>query len=234
MLKVAFIENYDSFSYNIVSLLKQNDNVKHLEIIDNKTLNDKKIQYVVDNFTHLLIGPGPGDPRENCNSACVPNMLILKQLIMSFRGYILGVCLGHQLIGLCFGAKVRRGKSPMHGKILTIKLIKENLESTYHNGPLVQNEISSNNIDSKKYTTKGYVGEIFKGCKNEFKGVLYHSLKVYDIKPPLREVAFSNKNEVNMALMHENRKIYGIQFHFESILSEHGQKIIDNFLSLTT
>jgi anthranilate synthase component 2 len=189
---LLMIDNYDSFTYNLVQYFGElgadirvyrNDEIT-LEEID--TLGPDQI----------VISPGPCTPREAGIS--VP-------LIREFAGRIpmLGVCLGHQSIGEAFGGRIVRAKRVMHGKISAI----------HHEG-------------------KG----VFKGLDNPFNATRYHSLVIeQDSLPDCLEVTAWTENddgsmEEIMGVRHKTLPIEGVQFHPESILSEHGHQLLKNFI----
>lgn len=187
---LLMIDNYDSFTYNIVQyfyelgqdvLVKRNDEI---------TIDDIKN---MDNIDAIVISPGP----------CTPNEAgISVDVIKEFKGVypILGVCLGHQSIGQAFGAKIVKAKCLMHGKTSKI----------YHNG-------------------KG----LFEGIPNPFNAVRYHSLVIDEKTLPedIQITARSDDGEI-MAIEHKKYPIWGVQFHPESILTEYGMKLLENFLKL--
>ncbi|WP_297889792.1 aminodeoxychorismate/anthranilate synthase component II [Sulfurihydrogenibium sp.] len=187
---ILMIDNYDSFTYNIVQyfyelgeevLVKRNDEIT-LQDIEN-----------MDSIDAIVISPGP----------CTPNEAgISVDVIKKFKGIypILGVCLGHQSIGQAFGAKIVKAKCLMHGKTSKI----------YHN-------------------EKG----LFEGVPNPFNAVRYHSLVIDEstLPPDIEITARSDDGEI-MAIEHKKYPIWGVQFHPESILTQSGMKILENFLKL--
>lgn len=184
---ILVLDNYDSFTWNLVNLLKctgaetkvkRNDEISLEEI---RELNPRGI----------LISPGPGKPIDS--GICVE---VVRNLSSEFP--ILGICLGHQLIGEMFGAKVVWAKEPMHGKTEVIQ----------HDG-------------------KG----IFSGIPEKFRAMRYHSLILSHPLPPenLQLSAWTEGQEI-MGIRHKSLRLDGLQFHPESILSEHGQKIISNWV----
>jgi anthranilate synthase component 2 len=184
---LLMIDNYDSFTYNLVQyfgelgqtvVVRRNDQIALEEI---PGLNP---QYVV-------ISPGPCSPKEAGIS--VP-------LIKTYAGRypILGVCLGHQAIGEAFGGEVVHAKELMHGKVSDV----------HHNDT-----------------------GVFRGLPNPFRATRYHSLAVRrDTLPSCLEVtAWTDDGEI-MGLRHRTLAVEGVQFHPESILTEHGHDMLDNFL----
>ena len=193
MSKILMIDNYDSFTYNIVQYLGelQADVIVHrndaLTLADIEALAPDKI----------VISPGP----------CTPNEAgISLDVIRAFAGRIplLGVCLGHQAIGQAFGGKVVKAREVMHGKLSAI----------YHS-------------DSG----------VFRGLPEPFTATRYHSLVVErDSLPECLEMTAWTQNEDGsvdeiMGLRHRTLEIEGVQFHPESILSEHGHQLLKNFLT---
>ncbi len=185
---ILMIDNYDSFTYNLVQYLgelgekvtvKRNDKIT-LEAIER--LNPDRI----------VISPGPGRPEDAG---------ISLELIKHFSGRkpILGVCLGHQCIGQIFGGRIIRAKRLMHGKISPIT----------HDGT-----------------------GVFNGLPVPFEATRYHSL-VIDPKslPDCLEVnARSDDGEI-MGVEHKQQPVFGVQFHPESILTETGKALLQNFIN---
>ncbi len=192
---ILMIDNYDSFTYNLVQYLgelgaevvvKRNDQIT---IADIEALAPERI----------MISPGP----------CTPNKAgISLEVIEHFKGKlpIFGVCLGHQSIGQVFGGTIIRAKEIMHGKTSDI----------YHKG----------------------IG-IFEGLPNPFKATRYHSLVIEkdSIPDSLEVIAWTQdeKGDIDeiMGIRHKELAIEGVQFHPESILTEHGHEMLQNFLNET-
>jgi anthranilate synthase component 2 len=188
---ILMIDNYDSFTYNIVQYC--NELGADLKIIRN---DDLSVEQIADlNPQKIIISPGPATPNEAGVSLDV---------IEHFKGKvpILGICLGHQCIAQSFGGEVIRAKNMMHGKTSTIK---------------------------QKVPTK-----VFDTLPDEFRATRYHSLVVNKDNLPdiIKATTFSTDDDEIMSLEIEGQNIYGIQFHPESIMSEHGHQIIDNFLKI--
>jgi len=183
------IDNYDSFTYNLVQYLGElranpkvwrNDQISLAQI---KRLKPKGI----------VISPGPCTPRE----AGISN-----DVIKTFSGQIpiLGVCLGHQCIGASFGGKIVRAKRIMHGKTSEI----------YHRRT-----------------------DVFRGLPVPFTATRYHSLLVdkKTLPPELQVTAWTDRGEI-MGLRHRRHPTWGVQFHPESILTDVGKELLNNFLKL--
>lgn len=191
LLMVLMIDNYDSFTYNIVQYCLELG--ADLKVIRNDELSVEEIEAL--HPEKIIISPGPATPNEAGVSLDV---------IRYFGGKIpiLGICLGHQAIGQAFGAKVVRAKRMMHGKTSQTKQL--------HNSCL------------------------FAGLPEEFTTTRYHSLIVEQEELPecVIPTAYSTDDHEIMALQIKDKPIYGVQFHPESILSEHGHAILNNFLKL--
>jgi anthranilate synthase/phosphoribosyltransferase len=186
---LALIDNYDSFTYNLVQYFGElgadirvfrNDQVSLGELIALKP-------------DHLVVSPGPGEPIKDGG--------ISPEAIQYFTGKIpvLGVCLGHQCLGAIYGGRVDRAARLMHGKTSSVN----------HNGQ-----------------------GIFKDIPTPFEGMRYHSLIVHEPVPAELEVLATTAEGEIMALRHREHPTYGVQFHPESILTEHGKKLLKNFLDL--
>jgi anthranilate synthase component II len=183
---VVVIDNYDSFTYNLVQYLGELG--CELQVFRNDQVSLGEIRELKP--SHIVISPGPGDP----NDGGISND-VLRELGPTLP--ILGVCLGHQCMGHVYGGKVTRAPRLMHGKTSAI----------YHNG-------------------KG----LFTGVPNPFRATRYHSLIVEEPLPDsLQVTAFTREGEV-MGLRHKEYPVSGVQFHPESILTEHGRRILQNFL----
>jgi len=186
---LVLIDNYDSFTYNLVQYFGELGAEIKVFRNDQVTMN----QLIALNPSHLVISPGPGEPLKDDG--------ISSDAIKHFDGKIpvLGVCLGHQALGAVFGGKVDRAQRLMHGKTSKVT----------HNGQ-----------------------GIFKGIPSPFEAMRYHSLVVYDPIPAELEVTAITPEEEIMGLKHREHQTYGVQFHPESILTEHGKQILKNFLDL--
>lgn len=188
-MKVFLLDNYDSFTFNLVQLIEE----LGVEVVIKK--NDKVNIDEIAQYSHLLLSPGAGLPSEAG---------ILLEVIKNFSSThsILGICLGHQAIGEVFGANLINLPSVFHGQRETCNIIENDM--------------------------------IFKDIPTNFNVGLYHSWAVEnwnDSKIPLKVLAKSEKNIV-MALRHQIYKVWGVQFHPESIISEYGSKIIENWLKI--
>lgn len=186
---ILVIDNYDSFTYNLVQYLGELG-VKS-RVYRNDAVTIKEIRKLQPD--RILISPGPGVPRDAG---------ITIDLIRSFSNEIpiLGVCLGHQAIGEAFGGRVIRAPYLMHGKI---------------------SEICHDSAT------------IFRGIPYRFKATRYHSLIVEkDTLPNNLEVSATTPDGLVMGLRHRSLPVEGVQFHPESVMTEHGKKLLENFLKL--
>jgi len=183
---IVMIDNYDSFTYNLVQYLGELG--EEICVFRNDQVSVDDIQALEPD--HIVISPGPGDPGDGG----VSNDVIRE---LGPVTPLLGVCLGHQCIGQVYGGEITRAPRLMHGKVSSI----------YHNG-------------------RG----IFNGVPSPFQGTRYHSLIVEEPLPDGLEVtAFTRDGEI-MGLRHKEHPVVGVQFHPESILTEHGKRILRNFL----
>jgi anthranilate synthase component 2/para-aminobenzoate synthetase component 2 len=186
---VLVIDNYDSFTYNLVQYLGELGEDVRVYRNDQITLDE----IAALKPDHIVISPGPGDPEDGG---------ISNDVIRAFGPTtpVLGVCLGHQCIGHVFGGVVSRAPRLMHGKT----------SSVYHNGH-----------------------GLFNGIPSPFTATRYHSLIVEEALPEaLAVTAFTRDGEV-MGLQHREYPVVGVQFHPESILTEHGKRILQNFLAMS-
>jgi anthranilate synthase/aminodeoxychorismate synthase-like glutamine amidotransferase len=186
---VLVIDNYDSFTFNLVQYLGEMG--VPMEVHRNDQITLERIEALQPE--RILISPGPCSPRESGLS---------NDIIKAWSGRvpILGVCLGHQCIGHVFGADVVVNYRMMHGKTSPI----------HHDGR-----------------------DLFAGMPNPFAATRYHSLVILRESVPdcLEVTAWTAEGEV-MGVRHKTLRIWGVQFHPESILTENGRTILANFLKL--
>lgn len=201
---ILLIDNYDSFSYNLVQLIGGIQKERYekgelsegresnygIKVIRNDEMTVKEIEALKPEY--IILSPGPGRPGDAG---------ICEELLQTYSQpvKILGVCLGHQAICEAFGGQVTYAKKLMHGK---------------------QSVIAFDKNDS-----------IFKGISEGVKIARYHSLAGdADTLPDcLKIIATTDDGEV-MAVKHKEKDIYGFQFHPESVLTEYGKEMLDNFL----
>ncbi len=184
---ILVIDNYDSFTFNLVELIRRHTAVTVVKNDEEDT--DLLMQLPLRG---LLLSPGPGTPTDSGISASF--MTRYKEKIP-----ILGICLGHQLLAQMFGAEIIKGLQPMHGKTSEI----------HHNGQ-----------------------GLFDGIPDPTTVMRYHSLIVNsdNLPPDLTVTALSADGEI-MGMRHKFYNLAGVQFHPESILSIHGEKMIQNWIS---
>jgi para-aminobenzoate synthetase component 2 len=186
---ILVIDNYDSFTYNLVQYLGELG--AEVQVFRNDAISLDEMGAM--NPERLLISPGPGVP---------DGAGVTLEAIRAFAGKIpiLGVCLGHQAIGQAFGGRVTRAPYLMHGKT---------------------SEICHDSAT------------IFLGLPYRFKATRYHSLIVEkEGLPEELEVSATTPDGVVMGLRHRRFPVEGVQFHPESVMTEHGKKLLKNFLNL--
>jgi len=189
---ILMIDNYDSFTYNIVQYLAELK--ADVKVCRNDEITIADIEKMAPE--KIVISPGP----------CTPNEAgVSVDVIKTFKGRIpiLGICLGHQSIGQAFGGKIVRAKQVMHGKTSMM----------HHNNT-----------------------GVFKDLSNPFEATRYHSLVIEQATlPDCLEITAWTENEDGsldeiMGIRHKELAIEGVQFHPESILTQHGHDLLDNFL----
>ena len=185
---LLLIDNYDSFTYNLVHFLGELGAEARVVRNDKITVADALLLAP----KAIVLSPGPCTP----NEAGICLDLIEK---VGPRIPILGVCLGHQAIGQVYGGKVIRAPQLMHGKLSTIR-----------------------------HTGKG----IFQGLAKAFEATRYHSLIVERQSLPAELEITAESGGLIMGLQHKTHPVHGVQFHPESIASEHGHALLANFLEL--
>lgn len=186
---LVLIDNYDSFTYNLVHFLGElgaackvvrNDKATAAEVLDMKP-------------DGIVLSPGPCTPNEA--GVCLDLIAAAGATVP-----ILGVCLGHQSIAQSYGGKVIRAPYLMHGKLSTIRPKNKSL---------------------------------FKGLPKSFEATRYHSLIVErESLPPELEITAETDDGLIMGLQHKTHRVHGVQFHPESIASEHGHALLANFLEI--
>ncbi len=186
---ILVIDNYDSFTYNLVQYLGELG--AEVEVFRNDAIDIAGIEQRAPEG--ILISPGPGTPDDAG---------VTLQVLQAFAGKLplLGVCLGHQAIGQAFGGDVVRAPRLMHGRTSPIE----------HDG-----------------------SGVFRGLPSPFRATRYHSLIVARETLPaeLEVTAWTAEGEI-MGLRHVRHAIWGVQFHPESFLTEHGHAMLENFLEL--
>ncbi|HEX8741366.1 MAG TPA: aminodeoxychorismate/anthranilate synthase component II [Casimicrobiaceae bacterium] len=187
---ILMLDNYDSFTWNLVQYLGELG--ASVKVVRNDQVSLDDVEALAPE--RIVISPGPCTPSEA--GIAVP-------LVRRFAGKVplLGVCLGHQAIGQAFGARIVRAQRVMHGK----------LSSVIHDG-------------------RG----VFADVPSPFAATRYHSLAIEraSLPPELDVTATSEDGEI-MAVRHRELPVEGVQFHPEAILTEHGKRVLANFLAVT-
>jgi anthranilate synthase component 2 len=195
---ILIIDNYDSFTFNLMQYIGELN--PDLKVVRNDELTVDQVLALKP--THIVVSPGPCTPSEAGIS-----VELIKRVPPAIP--LLGVCLGHQSMGEAFGGKVVRAPAPMHGKLSTIECDQQG---------------------------------VFAGLPKSFSATRYHSLIVaregfpaeLEITATCIDAASeaAGQGPLIMALRHKHRPLYGVQFHPESILTEHGKAMIKNFLAM--
>ena len=182
------IDNYDSFTYNLVQYFGELG--EEVMVFRNDEITPDEVTKLKPSF--IVISPGPCTPKEA--GVSIP---LIKRYCNQVP--ILGVCLGHQSIGQAFGGKIIHAKQLMHGKTALIS----------HNGT-----------------------GVFRGLPNPFTATRYHSLVIeHESLPDCLEITAWTEDGEIMGIRHKTLAVQGVQFHPESILTEHGHKLLGNFLT---
>jgi len=186
---LLMIDNYDSFTYNLVQYLGELG--QDVRVYRNDQVTVQEIQELVPE--RIVISPGP----------CTPNEAgVSVDTIKQFGGKIpiLGVCLGHQSIGQAYGGRIVRARQLMHGKTSMI----------HHLGQ-----------------------GVFRGLPDPFEATRYHSLVIErESLPECLEITAWTEDDEIMGVRHKEFPVEGVQFHPESILTQHGHKLLSNFLKM--
>lgn len=187
-MRLLLLDNYDSFTYNLLHYIEKNNDVK-VTVARNDAISLSDIA----SFDKIVLSPGPGLPSQAG---------IMPQLIEQYAGKIdiLGICLGHQAIAEAFGAKLI------------------NLEKVYH-GVATPIHIMTNDV-------------MFNNIPNKINVGRYHSWCVETPLPVDFICTAVDQNNQIMAFKHQHYALRGVQFHPESILTEYGQQMIDNWLNV--
>ena len=186
---LLMLDNYDSFTYNLVQYFGELG--EDVRVLRNDQTTVEEIAALGPD--RICVSPGPCSPAEAGISI---------DLIRHFAGKkpILGVCLGHQAIGAAFDGKIIRAKQIMHGKVSSIT----------HTGT-----------------------DVFKGLPSPYVVTRYHSLAIErESLPDCLEITAQTDDGEIMGVRHKKLQIYGVQFHPESVLSEHGHSLLKNFLEI--
>ncbi|MBV5300120.1 MAG: aminodeoxychorismate/anthranilate synthase component II [Rhodoferax sp.] len=190
-MKLLMIDNYDSFTYNIVQYLGELGAQVTVARNDEITLAEIDHLYAAGQLDRLVISPGPCSPAQ-------AGISVAAIVHLAGKLPILGVCLGHQAIGAAFGGNIIRAQQLMHGKTSVISTTQEG---------------------------------VFAGLPRQFTVNRYHSLAIERATCPacLKITAQTDDGEI-MGIRHVSQDVEGVQFHPESILTEHGHAMLQNFL----
>jgi anthranilate synthase/aminodeoxychorismate synthase-like glutamine amidotransferase len=192
-LRVTVIDNYDSFTFNLVQYLLELG--ARVEVHRNDAISCADV--LAARPSHIVLSPGPGAPADSgvCQDLC---RALAEPTAPSIP--LLGVCLGHQTLCEVLGADVGRAERVMHGKVSAVE----------HAGT-----------------------DVFTGISSPFRAARYHSLLVREGSLPASLLATASTAERElMAVRHADKPLFGVQFHPESVASEHGHLLLRNFLAL--
>lgn len=186
-MKTLVLDNYDSFTYNLVHMLRELEGDESMDVFRNDEISLKE----VGKYDRILLSPGPGLPAESG---------ILLDVIKTYAKdkSIFGVCLGHQAIGEVFGAKLYNLPTVLHGIATNVK------------------------VEQKD--------QLFRDMPENFKVCRYHSWAIDPKQIGDLEVTAVDDNGEVMAVAHKEYAIRGVQFHPESILTENGLKLMENWI----
>ncbi len=187
-MKVLYVDHYDSFAYNVVHLLASQGAKPDVVLSD----DPKLVPELHERYEAIVIGPGPGHPRE------IPRVLAIVRAAIDGGTPLFGVCLGLQAIGEALGGTVGHAPRLMHGKTSRVE----------HDG-----------------------SGLFAGLPSPLIATRYHSLALDDASLPhaLRITARSEEGVIQ-GITHRERPVHAVQFHPESVMSEHGARLVKNFL----
>ena len=190
-MRTLLIDNYDSFTFNLFQLLAEVNGCEPLVIRNDEAEWDRIAAFDFDN---VVLSPGPGHPASRRDFG------VCAEAIARCERPLLGVCLGHQGLGLAAGAEVGPAPLPVHGRRSRIE----------HCGT-----------------------QLFAGIPSAFEAVRYHSLCLQRPLPPALEEIAVAEDGVPMAIAHRSRPQWGVQFHPESVASDHGRRLFENFRDLS-
>ncbi|UXP31854.1 aminodeoxychorismate/anthranilate synthase component II [Reichenbachiella agarivorans] len=188
-MKTLVLDNYDSFTYNLVHIIRELEGDENLDVYRNDQISLAEVA----KYDRILLSPGPGLPKDSG---------ILMDTIRTYAPdkNILGVCLGHQAIAECFGGVLYNLPNVLHGIATNVN-------------------VQSDDV-------------LFKDIPKQFKICRYHSWAVDPKQQGDIVVTAVDDDQEIMALVHKDYQVRGVQFHPESILTEHGIKMMDNWMKL--
>jgi anthranilate synthase/aminodeoxychorismate synthase-like glutamine amidotransferase len=187
------IDNYDSFTYNLVQYLGDLDRESRVIRNDDHSVADIVTMYQNQNMSGILISPGPCTPDDAGVSLALIDACIANNIPC------LGICLGHQALGQACGGIVKKAPQPIHGKVSVVE----------HFGDA-----------------------LFDNLPTPFAAARYHSLIVDKESLPERLEIIALCDDLIMAVKHKDHCLYGVQFHPESIATDNGHKILQNFMTI--
>ena len=190
-MKTLLLDNFDSYTYNLFQLIAQVQGTEPT-VVRNDAPEGAELD--LDGFDNIVISPGPGHPSSSRDFG------FAQRVVAEATVPVLGVCLGHQGIGVGESAAVLPAPVARHGHLTTIR----------HDGQ-----------------------DLFDGIPQDFTAVRYHSFCIQEPLPPTLEATAWAEDGVLMGVRHRHRPLWGVQFHPESILTEHGRQVIANFRDLT-
>ncbi|MEM0938727.1 MAG: aminodeoxychorismate/anthranilate synthase component II [Bacteroidota bacterium] len=190
MSKTLIIDNYDSFTYNLVHILRDLDSEENTRIVRNDQFELDEVAF----FDNVLLSPGPGIPK---NAGLMPK--VVKKYASTKN--ILGVCLGHQAIGEAFGCRLYNLPQVFHGMVTPINVTEQD--------------------------------DIFNSLPSSYNVCRYHSWVIDkgSVVPELIVTSVAENGNI-MSIKHKEFNVRGVQFHPESIMTEHGVQLIKNWLAL--
>ena len=204
---MILIDNYDSFTYNVVQYLRELG--VNPKVCKNDEISISELKKI--NFSSIIISPGPKNPDEAGIS-----LEVIGEFYKTKK--VLGICLGHQCIARYFGCKIVKSKEPVHGKVSKIYFnanelfydLEQGFEATRYHSLIVDNNSLPDCIIPLAYTQNNIVG----------------------LESPTYLSLLTSHFSLLMGLKHKDYPIYGVQFHPEAILTQGGKKLLKNFLNL--
>ena len=213
-MKILVLDNYDSFTYNLVHLVEK---ILHQKIDVHR--NDQIALEKVKEYDKIILSPGPGIPEEAG---------LLLALIKEYAATksILGVCLGHQAIGEAFGGKLINLSKVYHGVATPVRMVNGQWSMVNNQSAIAVDKDSPFTIHHSRLN-------LFDGLQNEIVVGRYHSWIVSDENfPDELQVTARDDNNYIMALQHKKFDVQGVQFHPESVLTPDGERIMRNWLAV--
>jgi para-aminobenzoate synthetase len=217
-VSLLLIDHYDSFTYNLYDMLAQltvePPVVVAKDVFENA--DGSNLPEFFERFDGIVLSPGPGTPHEQPS-------LSHRAISDNPNKPLLGVCLGHQLMALAYGAKVDRAPMPIHGQDHWI----------VQQQGVGNNSLSLNVTDKNNDATSLQYPSLFENLPNSFRVVRYHSLCAYDL-PQDQNLIVTAKSSDNViqAMQHASNPHYGVQFHPESIGTQFGMGLLENFVKV--